>query len=287
MSSATREQLRRVGRFVRHDRLAATGAVILLVLAALGAFGSWLPLGDPDRIGAGPRLAPPSWALPFGTDELGRDFLPRIVRGIRATLVLALVSVTGTAILGTLIGLYAAYAGRWVDLAVARLMDIMFAFPALVLGLLVAALIGPGNLSALVVILFATLPLFVRVVRSVALGLVSRGFVVAAEVAGASQLRIIVVHLLPNVLGAVVVQFTYAVSIGILIESGLSFLGLGSQPPQSSLGALLRLGAAYLTIAPWLAMFAGAVLALSIVAVNLFGDGVRDAMEPLRGRTLQ
>lgn len=273
-------------RFARRDHLAAVGGLVLLTLLFLGAFGPWLPLGDPDQIGAGPRFAAPSWAMPFGTDELGRDLLPRIVRGIRATFVLALASVCGTAILGTLIGLYAAYVGRWVDTVIARAMDIMFAFPALMLGLLVAAVIGPGSISALAVILFATLPLFVRVVRSVTLGMVGRGFVTAAEVAGASRLRVMLVHLLPNVLGAVLVQFTYAVSIGILIESGLSFLGLGSQPPESSLGALLRLGSVYLTIAPWLALSAGVVLALSIVAVNLLGDGLRDALEPLRGRRL-
>ncbi|WP_447742529.1 ABC transporter permease [Variovorax boronicumulans] len=273
-------------RFARRDHLAAVGGLVLLSLLFLGAFGPWLPLGDPDQIGAGPRFAAPSWAMPFGTDELGRDLLPRIVRGIRATFVLALASVCGTAILGTLIGLYAAYVGRWVDTVIARAMDIMFAFPALMLGLLVAAVIGPGSISALAVILFATLPLFVRVVRSVTLGMVGRGFVTAAEVAGASRLRVMLVHLLPNVLGAVLVQFTYAVSIGILIESGLSFLGLGSQPPESSLGALLRLGSVYLTIAPWLALSAGVVLALSIVAVNLLGDGLRDALEPLRGRRL-
>jgi peptide/nickel transport system permease protein len=273
-------------RFARRDHLAAVGGLVLLTLLLLGALGPWLPLGDPDQIGAGPRFAAPSWAMPFGTDELGRDLLPRIVRGIRATFVLALASVCGTAILGTLIGLYAAYVGRWVDTVIARAMDIMFAFPALMLGLLVAAVIGPGSISALAVILFATLPLFVRVVRSVTLGMVGRGFVTAAEVAGASRLRVMLVHLLPNVLGAVLVQFTYAVSIGILIESGLSFLGLGSQPPESSLGALLRLGSVYLTIAPWLALSAGVVLSLSIVAVNLLGDGLRDALEPLRGRRL-
>ncbi|WP_225616980.1 MULTISPECIES: ABC transporter permease [unclassified Variovorax] len=273
-------------RFARRDHLAAVGGLVLLTLLLLGALGPWLPLGDPDQIGAGPRFAAPSWAMPFGTDELGRDLLPRIVRGIRATFVLALASVCGTAILGTLIGLYAAYVGRWVDTVIARVMDIMFAFPALMLGLLVAAVIGPGSISALAVILFATLPLFVRVVRSVTLSMVGRGFVTAAEVAGASRLRVMLVHLLPNVLGAVLVQFTYAVSIGILIESGLSFLGLGSQPPESSLGALLRLGSVYLTIAPWLALSAGVVLALSIVAVNLLGDGLRDALEPLRGRRL-
>lgn len=273
-------------RFARRDHLAAVGGLVLLALLLLGALGPWLPLGDPDQIGAGPRFAAPSWAMPFGTDELGRDLLPRVVRGIRATFVLALASVCGTAILGTLIGLYAAYVGRWVDTLIARAMDIMFAFPALMLGLLVAAVVGPGSISALAVILFATLPLFVRVVRSVTLGMVGRGFVTAAEVAGASRLRVMLVHLLPNVLGAVLVQFTYAVSIGILIESGLSFLGLGSQPPESSLGALLRLGSVYLTIAPWLALSAGVVLALSIVAVNLLGDGLRDALEPLRGRRL-
>lgn len=273
-------------RFARRDHLAAAGGLVLLALLLLGALGPWLPLGDPDQIGAGPRFAAPSWAMPFGTDELGRDLLPRVVRGIRATFVLALASVCGTAILGTLIGLYAAYVGRWVDTVIARAMDIMFAFPALMLGLLVAAVVGPGSISALAVILFATLPLFVRVVRSVTLGMVGRGFVTAAEVAGASRLRVMLIHLLPNVLGAVLVQFTYAVSIGILIESGLSFLGLGSQPPESSLGALLRLGSVYLTIAPWLALSAGVVLALSIVAVNLLGDGLRDALEPLRGRRL-
>ena len=273
-------------RFARRDHLAAAGGLVLLALLLLGALGPWLPLGDPDQIGAGPRFAAPSWPMPFGTDELGRDLLPRVVRGIRATFVLALASVCGTAILGTLIGLYAAYVGRWVDTLIARAMDIMFAFPALMLGLLVAAVVGPGSISALAVILFATLPLFVRVVRSVTLGMVGRGFVTAAEVAGASRLRVMLVHLLPNVLGAVLVQFTYAVSIGILIESGLSFLGLGSQPPESSLGALLRLGSVYLTIAPWLALSAGVVLALSIVAVNLLGDGLRDALEPLRGRRL-
>ncbi|CAN7735546.1 ABC transporter permease [Variovorax paradoxus] len=279
--------MKTVLRFARRDHLAAAGGLVLLALLLLGALGPWLPLGDPDQIGAGPRFAAPSWAMPFGTDELGRDLLPRVVRGIRATFVLALASVCGTAILGTLIGLYAAYVGRWVDTVIARAMDIMFAFPALMLGLLVAAVVGPGSISALAVILFATLPLFVRVVRSVTLGMVGRGFVTAAEVAGASRLRVMLVHLLPNVLGAVLVQFTYAVSIGILIESGLSFLGLGSQPPESSLGALLRLGSVYLTIAPWLALSAGVVLALSIVAVNLLGDGLRDALEPLRGRRLR
>lgn len=241
---------RRVGAFLCGDKLAAGAAAVLVVFVLLGAFGHLLPLGDPNEIGVGPRLAPPSLALPLGTDELGRSFLPRAVHGIRATFFLATLAVVLTAIAGTLLGMFAAYAGRGVDALVMRLVDVMFAFPAIVLGLLVAAIVGPGNLSCIAVISFATLPLFVRVVRSVTLSVAERGFVTAAEVAGASRARILFVHLLPNVAGAVIVHLTYAISIGMLIESGLSFLGLGTQPPDSSLGSLLRLGATYLTIAP-------------------------------------
>jgi len=156
-----------------------------------------------------------------------------------------------------------------------------------VLGLLVTALLGPGIFPAVLVISFVTLPLFVRLVRAVTLSVAGREFVVAAEVAGASTARILVLHLLPNVSGAVVVQLTYALSIGMLVESGLSFLGLGTQPPDASLGSLLRLGAVYVGVAPWLVMSSGLLLALSIASVNLTGDGLRDAIDPLRGRALQ
>jgi peptide/nickel transport system permease protein len=146
--------------------------------------------------------------------------------------------------------------------------------------------LGPGNFSAIVVIAVATLPLFVRVIRSVTLGLAGRGFIVAAEVAGASSMRIMRVHILPNVAGALVVQLTYALSVGMIIESVLSFLGLGVQPPGASLGSLLRQGSAYLTFAPWLALSSGLVLSSAIMSVNLVGDAIRDLLEPLRGRPL-
>jgi len=156
----------------------------------------------------------------------------------------------------------------------------------LLLGLLVAAVLGPGSIGAVTVICAATLPLFIRVVRSVTLGVTERGFVTAAEVAGASIWRIIGVHVLPNILGAVIVQLTYALSIAMIIESALSFLGLGVQPPIASLGSLLRQGSVYLTIAPWLVLSSGFTLSLAIMSVNLVGDALRDALEPLRGRSL-
>lgn len=268
------------------DALSVFGLVMLVALVLLGLFGPYLPIGDPSRIGAGPRLDGPSWAHPFGVDELGRAYLPRVVEGIRATFIVSIIAVAITAVIGTLLGMVAGYRRGVVDDLVARLADIMFAFPALLLGLLVAAVAGPGAASAIAVICIATLPLFIRVVRAVTLSVAKRGFVVAAEVAGASTWRIMLVHILPNILGPAIVQLTYALSIAMIIESALSFLGLGVQPPEASLGSLLRQSSTYLTIAPWLVLSAGAVLSLAIMSVNLVGDAIRDGVEPLKGRSL-
>lgn len=270
----------------RRDKLSALGVAVLLLLIGLGLLGPHLPIGEATRIAAGPRLSAPSWRFPFGTDELGRSFLPRVVVGIRATFLLSAAAVATTACLGTLLGMTAGYFRGATDRIVARCADILFSFPALLVGLLIAAAVGPGETSAVAVIAVAVLPLFVRVVRSVTLALTGRGFIVAAEVAGASPLRIMGVHILPNIAGAVVVQLTYALSVGMIIESALSFLGLGVQPPDASLGSLLRQGSAYLTFAPWLALTSGAVLAAAIMSVNLVGDAVRDGLEPLEGRSL-
>ena len=206
-----------LGRLWREDRLSLFGALLLVSLLLLGMFGSYLPIGDPMKIAAGPRLSPPSLRFPFGTDELGRSFLPRVVEGIRATFLLSSVAVVITAVAGTLLGMLAGYFKGAPDQLVTRGADILFAFPALLLGLLVAAVLGPGLIPAILVIAFATLPLFIRVVRSVTFTVAGRGFITAAEVAGASPLRIMLVHLLPNIIGAVVVQLTYALSIGKII----------------------------------------------------------------------
>ena len=191
-----------------------------------------------------------------------------------------------TAVIGTLLGMMSGYLRGAADQLVARGADVLFAFPAILVGLVISAAMGPGQISAIVVISIATLPLFIRVVRSVTLGLSARGFIVAARVAGASPWRVMIVHILPNIIGVVIVQLTYALSIGMIIESALSFLGLGVQPPNASLGSLVRQGSAYLTIAPWLVLSSGAVLSTAIMSVNLTGDAARDALEPLKGRSL-
>ena len=280
-----RKALRTTGS-LRLDGLGVFGLVVLVILIFLGAVGPFLPLGDPTEIGAGPRLGPPNLAFPFGNDELGRNALPRVIEGIGITFLLSSVSVAFTAIIGTLLGMAAGYLHGFYDGVISRIADILFAFPALLFGLLAAAVLGPGNVSAIVVISTATLPLFIRVVRAVTLSFAQREFVLAAVVSGASTWRVLWVHLLPNVLSAAIVQLTYALSIGMLIESGLSFLGLGVQPPSASLGSLLRLGSVYLTVSPWLVLIPGLVLALAIMSVNLLGDAIRNALEPLRGRPL-
>jgi peptide/nickel transport system permease protein len=253
----------------------------------LSIAGPWLPLGDPDNIGAGPRLAAPSWDFPLGTDELGRSFLPRAVEGIRTTFFLSTLAVLVTAVVGTIIGMVAAYRGGRAEIVLMRFTDVIFSFPAIILGLLVSALIGPGFLSAMVVISLATLPLFIRLVRAVSIIVTGREFVIVAEVAGASMWRILRLHILPNIASSVIVQLTYAISVGMLIESGISFLGLGTQPPHSSLGSLLRIGATYLTTAPWLTLSAGIILSLIITSINLLGDGLRDLIDPINPHSLR
>jgi len=278
--------VRRLFPGFRRDALSLGALAVLALLVFLGVFGPLLPLGDPERVAAGPRLSPPTWDFPFGTDELGRSFLPRVVEGVRYTFLFASIAVVITAIVGTVLGMLAAYLGGLIDSLLARFADVLFAFPALLAGLLVAAVAGPGAASVITVICIATLPLFIRVIRGASLSVAERGFVVAAEVAGASTWRVLARHILPNVMSAAIVQLTYALSIAMIIESALSFLGLGEAPPRASLGALLQLGSVYLTIAPWLVGIAGLVLSLAIVSVNLLGDAIRDAVEPLKGRAL-
>ncbi|MDB6002546.1 MAG: Glutathione transport system permease protein GsiD, partial [Rhizobacter sp.] len=273
-------------RFFKADWLGLLGAVLLVVLVFLGTAGPFLPLGDSEAIGAGPRLGAPSLAFLMGTDDLGRDYLPRVVEGIGSTFLLSSIAVVITGVLGTLLGMLAGYLQGFADSAITRVADVLFAFPALLFGLLAAAVMGAGNIAAIVVIATATLPLFIRVVRAATLSVAGREFVVAAVVSGASTWRVLLVHILPNVLGAAIIQLTYALSVGMLIESGLSFLGLGVQPPRASLGSLLRLGSVYLNVAPSLVLIPGIVLALAIMSVNLLGDAIRDGLEPLRGRPL-
>ncbi len=280
------EIINKIISFVRNDRISGAAALILAGLVILALTGPYLPIGDSEKIGAGPRLSSPSLEFPLGTDELGRSYLPRLVDGLKVSLLLVTVAVLITAVIGVFLGMLSAYVGGFMDGLIVRIADIQFAFPIVLVGLLVTAIMGPGTTSVVGVIAFATLPMFVRLVRSVTIKVAGREFIIAAEVAGASLTRILCVHILPNIIGSSIVQLTYAISIGIIIEGVLSFLGIGVQPPEASLGSLVRQGSLYLTVAPWMVFASCSVLSLVILSINLLGDGLRDVIEPIREREI-
>lgn len=268
------------------DVVSRVGLICLVALLLVAILGPALPVGNADALGAGSRLAAPSVHFPFGTDSLGRSLLPRVIEGVRNSFLAAAIAVAITTVLAIGLGTVAAYKRGAVDAVVSRMSDVLFAFPSILLALLITAIVGPGESGAVIAIVVVTLPLMTRVVRSAALGVSRRDFIVASEVSGAPLWRIVVVHLVPNVAGAVALQMSYAMSVSMLLESGLSFLGLGIQPPDASLGSLVQEGIDYMTFAPWLIFFPGVVLAIAVLSVNLVGDGLRDRFEPQEARSL-
>jgi peptide/nickel transport system permease protein len=271
----------------RLDRLTLAALGALGALVVVGVAGALSLFGDPRRLGAGPRLSAPSSSAWFGTDELGRSLLPRVAEAIGNTLLLALVAVAVSAFAATVLGVAAGYVKGPLDRVVVAVADILFAFPALLFAILVAALLGPGQAAAIAAIVLVTLPRMVRVIRHAVQVVAERDFVVSAEISGLPAWRTMAAHLVPNIAGTIVVQATFALSVAMLVESGLSFLGLGVQPPTASLGSLVSGGLGTLAIAPWLVFIPGAVLVLAIVTVNLVGDGLRDLFEPRELRSLR
>ena len=270
--------------------MGATVNTLLFILTSLiliGLIEPFLPVAEYKAVASGPRRVGPSMDYIFGTDNLGRSVFARVLEGIRLTFLLSLTAVLAAGIVGAIIGMAAAWYRGWFDLLIARLADMLFAFPALIFGLIIAAIMGPGSLSAIIAIFFIVLPTMVRVVRSAAMGVVNRDFVVVAQISGASTARILFRHVLPNVASVSIVQLAYLLSIGMILESGLSFLGLGVQPPASSLSALLREGSAFLRIAPWMVIAPGAALTISILCVNYLGDAARNIIEPTHPRPLE
>ncbi|MEU6266183.1 ABC transporter permease [Saccharopolyspora shandongensis] len=262
----------------------ALGCLVALVVAAV--VGVVLGAGRDAAVIGGPRLAPPSPQWPFGTDHLGRSMLPRVLEGIGTTLLLSTIAVLVTAALSTLLGIVAGYRGGWLGELVLRVADVLSAFPTIVLAILVAAVVGPGQTATMASIVLVTIPLMTRLVRTAARTVAQRDYVTSAIISGAGRTCILARHVLPNVAGTIVVQATYALSVGILVEGGLGFLGFGVQPPQSSLGVLIQQGGIYLLAAPWLLIFPGIVLVAAILAINVLGDGLRDRLDPREPRSL-
>jgi peptide/nickel transport system permease protein len=267
--------------FARQRPLGAVGAVIILLTAVLAATAGWIAPYDPIANDYGAMLAAPSAAHWLGTDAFGRDVLTRIIYGSRTALTVGLGAATLGATLGSLIGVASAYFGGRVDMIVQRVMDVFFAFPVIILALAVVAILGTGAGNVILAIATPMVPRCARVVRSSALSVREMPYVDAARASGFGHGRIILRHMLPNVMAPILIMGTAFLGEAILLEASLSFLGLGVQEPTAAWGLMLR-GAAveFAETAPWMAIFPGLAISLAVFGFNLFGDSLRDALDP-------
>lgn len=271
---------RMVAAIVR-EPVALAGLAMVVVYVAIALSVGFLPLRDPLALSAD-RLAAPSGAFPFGTDPLGRDLFSRVLFGARLSMQVAVVSVAAAAIAGGILGLVSGYLGGIADLAIGRVMDVFFAFPAILLALGIVAALGPDPTNVIIAIAVVYTPIFMRVVRGPVLALKARDFVEAARAIGATQTRIVLRHIVPNLLSTLIVQVSLALSWAVLTEGALSFLGLSAQPPAPSWGVMLNEGRQFLEFATHLAIFPGLAIMIAVLGFNLLGDGLRDALDPQR-----
>ena len=270
----------RVLRGLMRDPRSALGLILVGVaaLAALGA-GVIAPY-HPDTPDFVDILAPPSSAHLLGTDELGRDVLSRIIYGARASLFVGILSVVTAAVAGTLLGLVAGYLGRLTDALIMRVMDVIFAFPSILLALAITAVLGPSLTNAVLAIAVVNLPVFARIARAQTLVVRQLEFVEAKRALGFGTGHILMKTVLPNILAPIIVQSSLLFASAIITESYLSFLGLGVQPPTPTWGNMLRNAIGFLEMAPWLAWFPGLAIFLTVLGCNLLGDGLRDRFDP-------
>lgn len=270
--------LRRAWRSV--DALCHLGLLILTVLAIVAVFGAWISPHEPYAMDIANQLQRPSWSHPLGTDRYGRDVLSRVIAGSRVSLAIALISVGCALAVGSSLGLIAGYAGGAIDLALSRVMDILLGFPSLLLAIAIAGTLGPGIRNGIIAIIVVYIPFFFRVTRAPVLSEREREYVEAARCIGVSEARIVARHILPNVLGPILVQTAVTLAFALLTEASLSFLGLGAQPPQPAWGAILNEGRIYVERAPWISVFPGIAIMLAVFGLNLVGDGLRDLLDP-------
>jgi len=267
-------------RAARRHPLIAIGGGMVGLLFVLAVLASVVSPYDPDRQALTERLLAPGASHWMGTDQFGRDILSRMLHGARVSLSVGLVAVSIYVTLGVLVGALAGYYGGWVDMVLMRLVDVLLCIPTFFLILMVVAFVGPSLLNIMVIIGLTAWPDVARLVRGEILSLKERDFIQAARVIGLRDGRIITRHLLPNALGPVLVVSTLGVGSAILVESGLSFLGLGVQPPSASWGNMLMEGTSHLLDAWWLVTFPGTAIFLTVLAYNLLGEGLRDLLDP-------
>ena len=256
------------------------GLAVVLIFIAMAVFAPWLAPYDPIATSWGAIRKAPSAAHWFGTDDIGRDVLSRVVWGTRASLLAGVVSVSISLLLGVPIGLAAGFIGGFVDGLISRITDAFLACPFLILAIALAAFLGPSLTNAMIAIGVSATPIFVRLSRAQVLNVKVEDYIEAARAVGNPPFRIAWRHVLPNILAPVIVQATLAIAAAIIAEASLSFLGLGQQPPAPSWGSMLNTAKNYVDNAPWMAIWPGLAIFLLVLSFNLLGDGLRDALDP-------
>lgn len=272
----TRLMLARLGR----HRSAMIGLALVVLFVAVAILAPLISPYDPIATSWSAIRVAPSAAHWMGTDEIGRDEMSRVIFGARASLLAGVVSVLLAAAIGVPTGLLAGFAGGWIDALLSRLVDAMLAIPFLVLAIALAAVLGPNLRNAMIAIGITTAPIFMRVARGSTLDVMTHDYIEAARAVGNPAWRIAVRHVLPNIFPPILVQATLSIATSIIAEASLSFLGLGEQPPTAAWGAMLNAAQQFLTLAPWLAIFPGVAIFLTVLGFNLLGDGLRDALDP-------
>jgi peptide/nickel transport system permease protein len=277
--------MRRFFRRLVHNRIGLIGFVLCLLVLGLAALAPLIATHDPFEQSIRARLQGPSEVHWLGTDNFGRDVYSRVLHGYRTSIGTAVGAVLLATLAGGVAGLVAAYAGGWADRVIMRFMDILLAFPIILLAIAVLAVLGPGSVNTGLAIGIVYTPIFARLARGPALTVLSWDYVAAARALGAGAPRIMLRHVLPNIAAPLMVQITLSLSTAILVEASLSFLGLGTQPPTPSLGLMLSDSRDFMLISPWTSVFSGLAILLASFGFNLFGDGLRDLLDPaLRGR---
>lgn len=264
----------------RRNKLALSGLSIILVFSIIAIFAPLIAKHNPIEQNLILRLQPPSQKHWLGTDDLGRDVFSRVVYGTRISLTVGFLAIAMTTLIGTIIGLVSGYFGGKIDLILMRLVDIMLCFPTFFLILMVIAFLEPNIYNVMIVIGLTSWPGLARLVRGECLSIREREFISAARLLGLSTIRILFVHILPNVFAPILVSATLGVGSAILVESALSFLGLGVQPPTPSWGNILTIGKDYIYLAWWLSLFPGLAILFTVLAYNLLGEGLRDVFDP-------
>ncbi|WP_299499876.1 ABC transporter permease [uncultured Roseobacter sp.] len=266
-------------RFFKGKGLVGTVIVIAVLLVALLA-----PLVIPDsyatQMNMRARLSGPTWDHLFGTDQLGRDLFYRVVLGAQTSIMIAGAAVAMSIVIGLPLGIISGYFGGVIDNVLMRLVDTLLSFPALLLALTISAVLGPNLTNTIIAIGIAFTPFLARIIRGEALRVTQMPYVEAARAAGTTDAWMILRHILPNIMPAIIVQGTISLAFAILAEAGLSFLGLGTQPPNASWGLMIQASRDYLDVAPWTALVPGAAVALTVLGLNLFGDTLRDVLDP-------